>query len=89
MPLMYPLSPARWAVLAALAEATEPLDRRTLSALTGVTHCNVRDTMQRPVNAGWVTTTKVPNSRVSGYKYLYEITALGREQLAAHLKEAP
>lgn len=84
MPVKYPRSPARWVVLQALADADEPLDRRQLTELTGVAHCNVNYTMQRPAKAGWVTVTRT--GRSTSYKYLYQITDTGRQQLADYLK---
>lgn len=89
MSLKYPLSPARWAVLQALAGATVPLDHRQLSRRTGVTITNVRDTMIRPVKSGWVTRTTEPvpdGPPGRKYRFHYAITDLGREQLADYLK---
>lgn len=83
----YPASPARWKVLKALAEASEPLDRRQLAKVSGVPFGNVRETMLRPARAGWVIWTAVYVHPQRTKKFMYEITDLGRRALADHLKE--
>lgn len=86
MSLIYPMSPARWAVLQALAEGNAPLDRRQLAQLTGVSVSVVYHTLTQPVMEGWVTVTEVPTGHRNIYKNLYEITDTGRKELAAHIK---
>lgn len=86
MSLIYPMSPARWTVLQSLADATEPLDRRQLAALTNVSASVVYHSLIRPVKEGWVTITHVPSDQRNIMKNLYRITGTGRKELAAYLK---
>lgn len=80
-------SPARWAVLNVLTEATEPLDRRQIATRANVRVGQVIEVMRRPATAGWVTQTKVPSGHHTvSIKFVYAITDLGRKVLADHLK---
>jgi len=83
MSLIYPMSPARWNILQTLADVNTPLDRKQLAQLTGVSVSAVYHALIRPVIDGWVTVTETPSGRRNITKNLYEITGIGREQLAA------
>lgn len=78
-------SPARWAMLCALADASEPLSRRQLAEYAGTTTQGVIDAMKRPTRAGWVTFTVAEKGR---RRHLYQITTVGRQQLAEYTKES-
>jgi DNA-binding PadR family transcriptional regulator len=80
-------SPVRWHVLAVLADASEPLDRKTLAHLTGATGGSVYHVLIKPLQHGWVTATAVGTGHVNnGRKNLYALTEPGRKVLADHLK---
>ncbi len=84
-------SPVRWRVLQALAGTGKPLGHRELSALTGAPASTVQEVLLRPRRARWVTATHVPTQGPRGWsvRLVYEITDLGREQLAARTTDSP
>lgn len=92
MGVQYLTSTPRWAVLQALADADEPLTRPELAERSGVKLRNVHQVLIRPQRMGWVSSTPftiphAPNGWGStGLRY--EITDLGRQALAEHIKES-